>query len=63
MNDLSQKKDKMRKHIKIWQRMPEIDKHGYTEILLWKFIEIFGSYISQGNDPVCDIDSIMILCE
>ena len=33
-------------------RMPEIDKKGYTEMLLWKFMHIYGEHLYNGAQPV-----------
>lgn len=33
-------------------RMPEVDSEGYTRLLLWKFMNIYGKHISLGSQNV-----------
>ena len=33
---------------------PEKDDNGFTEFLLWKFIELYGPYIRMGGKIVID---------
>ena len=35
--------------IKTKNLLPKIDDEGYTTLLLWEFIDIFGKYFSMGN--------------
>ena len=33
---------------------PEIDNEGYTELVLWDFMEIFGSHMFNGQEPLIE---------
>ena len=37
---------------KIEPHMPQVDKDGFTEFVLWQFIELYGEYISLGSPNV-----------
>lgn len=41
-------------------RMPEIDKDGYTEFTLWKFMDIYGKYMGWGQPEVIKPLSIFV---
>lgn len=43
-------------------RMPKIDKDGYTEFLLWNFIELYGEHIGMCKPNVIDPIEI-VLCD
>lgn len=57
--DMEKKKIRLR----IEPKMPVIDKDGYTSFLLWNFIELYGPHIGIAEEPVCDVDNIIIPCE
>lgn len=37
---------------KIEPHMPQVDKDGFTEFVLWQFIELYGEHISLGSPNV-----------
>lgn len=41
-------------------RMPEIDKDGYTEFVLWKFMSIYGEHMVMGAPEVINPLSIFV---
>ena len=40
--------------------MPSIDSNGFTEMQLWKFMELFGSHIGMGKPNVIEDLSLYI---
>lgn len=41
--------------------MPAIDKDGYTEMQLWYFIQLYGSYIGVGRENVVETLDIIFI--
>lgn len=45
---------------KVERQLPPVDKDGFTEIQLWRFINIFGRYLTMGAPPVMEDMNIYI---
>lgn len=48
---------------RIEQRMPPIDREGFTEFQLWDFMNIYGDYFEWGAPDVIEDNTIYIVNE
>ena len=56
-DELIKEYPKMEKHFQ--RKMPQIDKDGYTTLQLWRFMELYGSYMMVGCDLPCDTNILI----
>lgn len=45
----------------IWIKptMPQVDEDGYTEMQLWEFMRLYGSYMVMGINAPCSLNVLI----